>query len=230
MIIIDVIINFKKMESKQRINDIYAALYSRYGPQNWWPAESELECIIGTILTQNTTWKNVEKAINQLKQQGLISIERLNNISTVNLAQIIRSSGYFNQKAKKLKNFVSFVNVNYAGNLEEMLSEELYTLREKLLSIKGIGPETADSIALYAAKKPVFVIDAYTYRILSRHGLIAEDSSYQEMQELFMDSLPDDPKLFNEYHALLVKAGKEHCKKKSPVCSGCPLEYDPHTV
>jgi len=111
-----------------------------------------------------------------------------------------------------------------------MLSEESYTLREKLLSIKGIGPETADSIALYAAKKPVFVIDAYTYRILSRHGLIAEDSSYQEMQELFMDSLPDDPKLFNEYHALLVKVGKEHCKKKSPICSGCPLEHDPHTV
>jgi len=218
------------MDTKQRINHLYSSLYGYYGAQNWWPAESELECILGTILTQNTTWKNVEKAINQLKQQGLISIERLNSISTDNLAQIIRSSGYFNQKALKIKNFVSFVNANYGGSLEEMLSEELYTLREKLLSIKGIGPETADSIVLYAAKKPVFVIDAYTYRILSRHGLIAEDSSYQEMQELFMDSLSDDPKLFNEYHALLVKAGKEHCKKKSPVCSGCPLEHDPHTV
>jgi len=218
------------MDTKQRINHLYSSLYGYYGAQNWWPAESELECIIGTILTQNTTWKNVEKAINNLKQHGLISIERLNNISTDGLAQIIRSSGYFNQKAKKLKNFVSFVNANYAGSLEEMLSEELYTLREKLLSIKGIGPETADSIVLYAAKKPIFVIDAYTYRILSRHGLIAEDSSYQEMQELFMDSLPDDPKLFNEYHALLVKVAKEHCKKKSPLCNGCPLEYDPHTV
>ncbi len=218
------------MDTKQRINHLYSSLYGYYGAQNWWPAESELECILGTILTQNTTWKNVEKAINQLKQQGLISIERLNNISTDTLAQIIRSSGYFNQKAVKLKNFVSFVNANYAGSLEEMLSEELYTLREKLLSIKGIGPETADSIILYAAKKPMFVIDAYTYRIASRHGLIAEDSSYQEMQELFMDSLPDDPKLFNEYHALLVKVGKEHCKKKSPLCNGCPLEYDPHTV
>ncbi len=218
------------MDTKQRINHLYSSLYGYYGAQNWWPAESELECILGTILTQNTTWKNVEKAINQLKQQGLISIERLNNISTDNLAQIIRSSGYFNQKAMKLKNFASFVNANCAGNLEEMLSEELYTLREKLLSIKGIGPETADSIILYAAKKPMFVIDAYTYRILSRHGLIAEDSSYQEMQELFMDSLPDDTEMFNEYHALLVKVGKEHCKKKSPVCSGCPLEQDPHTV
>jgi len=218
------------MDTKHRINNIYASLYGYYGAQNWWPAESELECIIGTILTQNTTWKNVEKAINQLKQQGLISIERLNNISTDNLAQIIRSSGYFNQKAIKIKNFISFLNEHYSGNLDEMLGEELYTLREKLLGIKGIGPETADSIILYAAKKPLFVIDAYTYRILSRHGLIAEDSSYQEMQELFMDSLPDDPKLFNEYHALLVKVGKEHCKKKSPVCSGCPLEHDPHTV
>ncbi len=218
------------MGRKQRINDIYAALYSRYGPQKWWPAESDLECIIGTILTQNTTWKNVEKAIDQLKQHGLISIQRLSSISIYELAQIIRSSGYFNQKALKIKNLVSFVNANYAGNIDKMLGQDLYALREKLLSIKGIGPETADSIILYAAKKPTFVIDAYTYRILSRHGLIAEDSSYQEMQELFMDSLPDDTKLFNEYHALLVKVGKEHCKKKSPLCNGCPLEYDPHTV
>ena len=218
------------MDTKQRINHLYSSLYGYYGAQNWWPAESELECILGTILTQNTTWKNVEKAINQLKQQGLISIERLNSISTDNLAQIIKSSGYYNQKAIKIKNFISFLNEHYSGNLDEMLGEEVYTLREKLLSIKGIGPETADSIILYAAKKPAFVIDAYTYRILSRHGLVAEDSSYQEMQDLFMDSLPDDPQLFNDYHALIVKVGKEHCKKKSPVCNGCPLEYDPHEV
>jgi endonuclease-3 related protein len=216
------------MDTKQRINDIHEALYSHYGPQKWWPADSVLECIIGTILTQNTTWKNVEKAINQLKQRGLISINRLSTISTDKLAQIIRSSGYYNQKAMKLKNFASFVNTNYAGNLDEMLGEQLYTLREKLLSIKGIGPETADSIILYAAKKPVFVIDAYTFRILNRHGLIAEDSNYQEIQDLFMDSLPDDAEMFNEYHALLVKVGKERCKKKSPVCIGCPLQFDPH--
>lgn len=216
------------MDTKQRISDIYKALYSHYGPQKWWPAESDLECIIGTILTQNTTWKNVEKAISKLKQQGLISIDKLNAISIDYLAQIIRSSGYYNQKAIKIKSFVSFLNEHYAGSLEELLSEEISSLREKLLGIKGIGPETADSIILYAAKKPIFVIDAYTHRILSRHGLVAEDSNYQEMQELFMNSLPDDPQLLSEYHALIVKTAKQHCKKKSPVCNGCPLEYDPH--
>ncbi|NIP39679.1 MAG: endonuclease III domain-containing protein [Candidatus Dadabacteria bacterium] len=217
------------MDTKSRINQIYDALFDHYGPQHWWPAESDLECIIGTILTQNTTWKNVEKAIDKLKQQDLISIEELGHISTEELAQIIRSSGYFNQKAIKIKNFVNFVNDNYDGDLDKFLGQDLPTLREQLLSIKGIGPETADSIILYAAKKPIFVIDAYTHRILSRHGLVPEETNYNEMQELFMDSLPDDHELFNEYHALIVKTAKEHCRKKSPVCSCCPLEFDPHT-
>ena len=196
------------MDLKTRINDIYAALFSRYGEQNWWPADSDLECIIGTILTQNTTWTNVEKAVSQLKQHDLISIEKLSAISTDKLAQIIRSSGYYNQKAIKIKNFVNLINESYNGKLNDLLSEEIYILREVLLGIKGIGPETADSIILYAAKKPIFVIDAYTYRIASRHGLVAEDTNYQEMQELFMDSLPDDPEMFNEYHALIVKVAK----------------------
>ena len=217
------------MTKSERINGFYDALYKRYGPQGWWPAETELECVLGAILTQNTAWKNVEKALGNLKEKNLISIEKLALIPTSSLANLIRSSGYFNQKAVKIKNFINFIVENYDGSLEKMFEEDGQKLRDKLLKIKGIGPETADSILLYAARKPVFVVDAYTYRILLRHGLIPEETNYGEMQELFMDLLPEDVKLFNEYHALLVRLGKELCKK-SPLCEGCPLEYDPHTV
>ncbi|MGH7890373.1 MAG: endonuclease III domain-containing protein [Thermodesulfobacteriota bacterium] len=217
------------MAKSERIAGFYDALYKHYGSQGWWPAKTELECILGAMLTQNTAWKNVEKAMENLKREELISIDKLALIPVQHLASLIRPSGYFNQKAGKIKNFINFILENYSGKLEEMFEEDTQTLRDKLLGIKGIGPETADSILLYAGRKPVFVIDAYTYRILSRHGLIPEESSYGEMQELFMDSLSEDQKLFNEYHALLVRLGKEHCKK-SPLCDGCPLEYDPHTV
>jgi len=217
------------MSKSKRIREFYDALYKRYGPQGWWPANTELECVLGAILTQNTAWKNVEKALENLKKEGLISIERLALIPPSSLANLIRPSGYFNQKAIKIKSFVRFVVKNYGGDLKKMFEEDTQKLRERLLGIKGIGPETADSIMLYAGKKPVFVVDTYTYRILSRHGLIPEESSYWEIQELFMNSLPEDAHLFNEYHALLVRLGKEHCKK-SPLCEGCPLEYDPHEV
>jgi endonuclease-3 related protein len=217
------------MNASTRIKEFYKSLYDRYGPQNWWPAESELECIIGTILTQNTSWKNVEKAFENLKSRGLISVEKLDSISTEKLANLIRPSGYFNQKAIKIKTFISYVKKTYNGDLGRMFDEDTDRLRERLLSIKGIGPETADSILLYALKKPVFVIDAYTYRILSRHSMIPSRTSYQEMQELLMNSLPHDVQVFNEYHALLVKVGKEHCRRKA-LCEGCPLEYDPHMV
>lgn len=217
------------MGASIRIRNLYDSLYHRYGPQNWWPAESELECILGTILTQNTSWKNVEKAFQNLKSSGLISLDRLDSITVEELARLIRPSGYFNQKATKIKTFVRYVKETYKGDLRKMLHEPTDQLREKLLSIKGIGPETADSILLYALNKPVFVIDAYTYRILSRHGIIPTEVSYHEMQGLMMDSLPNDVQIFNEYHALLVKVGKEHCKRKA-MCNGCPLEYDPHTV
>jgi endonuclease-3 related protein len=217
------------MNVSNRIKEFYDSLYNRYGPQNWWPAESELECILGTILTQNTSWKNVEKAFENLKSRGLISVEKLDSIPTKKLANLIRPSGYFNQKAIKIKAFISFVKKTYNGDLGKMFDEDTHELREKLLRIKGIGPETADSILLYALKKPVFVIDAYTYRILSRHSMIPKEISYQEMQDLLMDSLPEDIQVFNDYHALLVRVGKEHCKRKA-LCKGCPLEYDPHTV
>ena len=215
------------MTKSERIKGFYDALYKRFGPQGWWPAYTELECKLGAILTQNTAWKNVEKALGNLKKEGLISVEKLALIPTEALAELIRPSGYFNQKAIKIKNFITFLMENYDGVLHKMFEEDTENLREKLLSIRGIGPETADSILLYAAKKPTFVVDAYTYRIISRHGLISEESTYREMQEVFMDSLPEDAQLFNEFHALLVRLGKECCKR-SPICEGCPLEYDPH--
>lgn len=217
------------MNTAGRIRDFYNSLYDRYGPQNWWPAESVLECVLGTILTQNTAWKNVEKAFENLKSRGLISIDNLDSVPTGKLANLIRPSGYFNQKAIKIKAFIGYVKKTYRGELGKMIEEDIHELRERLLSIKGIGPETADSILLYAAGKPIFVVDAYTYRILSRHGIISEEASYQDVQELMMDSIPRDVQVYNEYHALLVKVGKEHCRKRA-ICEGCPLEYDPHTV
>ncbi|HXG31670.1 MAG TPA: endonuclease III domain-containing protein [Thermodesulfobacteriota bacterium] len=217
------------MSRSKRIREFYNALYKRYGPQGWWPASNELECMLGAILTQNTAWKNVERALENLKREGLISIEKLASIPLHSLANLIRPSGYFNQKAVKIKNLVRFIIEDYGGDLRRMFEEDKEKLREGLLGIKGIGPETADSIMLYAGNKPVFVVDSYTYRVLSRHGLIPEEAGYGEIQELFMDSFPEDARLFNEYHALLVKLGKEHCRR-SPLCEGCPLEYDPHGV
>ncbi len=217
------------MNVSNRIKEFYKSLYSRYGPQNWWPAESALECILGTILTQNTSWINVEKAFENLKSSGLVSFDKLDSIQIEKLANLIRPSGYFNQKASKIKAFVSYVKKNYDGDLDKMFGRDTDQLRKELLCIKGIGPETADSILLYALKKPVFVIDTYTYRVLSRHNIIPERASYQEIQELLVSSLPNDVQVFNEYHALFVKVGKEHCRRKA-MCMGCPLEYDPHTV
>jgi len=218
------------MTKSERIKRFYKKLYEHYGPQDWWPGDSPLECVLGAILTQNTSWKNVEKAIQNLKSLNLISIDKLKLLTTDELAHLIRSSGYFNQKALKIKNFVKFITENYSGSLHNMFDEDIHALRDKLLRIKGIGPETADCIILYGGSKPIFVIDTYTYRVLWRHGLVPEQTSYNEMQELFMDSLENDPVIYNEYHALLVKVGKERCKKRNPLCAGCPLEKDPHTV
>jgi len=209
------------------LNLIYRNLYSHFGPQNWWPVTSEkdtkqkLEVCFGAILTQNTNWKNVEKAIAQLNKNNLINTKRIIDISNKKLALIIRSSGYHNQKAKKLKNFCYFLSKTYNGNLNLFFKNNMEKLRTELLSINGIGPETADSIILYAAKKPIFVIDAYTRRIYSRIFNI-KPLGYDELQQIFMKKLNNDPKLFNEYHALLVELGKNICKKK-PLCNQCPI-------
>lgn len=218
------------MNSSNRIKSIYKLLYKKYGAQGWWPGDSQLESILGAILTQNTSWSNAEKAIENLKNFNLISVEKLKLITTDELAQLVRPSGYYNQKAIKIKNFLSFLSSYYSDSITEMFKDDLPLIRKRLLEIKGIGPETADCILLYGGNKPIFVVDAYTHRILSRHGLVPEQTSYYEMQELFMDSLNDDTQMFNDYHALIVRVGKEHCKKNAPQCAGCPLEDDPHTV
>jgi endonuclease-3 related protein len=218
------------MTNSERIRKFYQALHKKFGPQGWWPAETALECILGAVLTQSTSWKNVEKAIDNLKRENLLSIEALSLINTEELALLIRPSGYYNQKAIKIKNFISFLVDEFSGSVDRMFATEKSQLRKKLLSIKGIGPETADSIMLYAGGMPVFVVDAYTWRVLYRHGLVPEVTSYDEIQEVFTDSLTEDAGMFNEYHALLVRLAKDHCRKNNPVCAGCPLEYDPHSV
>lgn len=205
------------------LNDAYVRLFDVFGPQNWWPGDTPFEVIVGAILTQNTNWKNVEKAVMNLKRGGLLSPKKLHDVHLAKLAGLIRPAGYFRIKAKRLKNFLNFFCNGYGGKIEALRSGNLSDLREKLLSVNGIGPETADSILLYALGKPVFVIDAYTKRILNRHYLIPEETTYDEMQSLFMDNLPHKVRLFNEYHALLVKCGKDFCRPKDPRCNECPL-------
>ncbi len=223
-----------------RIVEIYTKLLRKYGPQGWWPIingktliceygtgaprnEAEMaEICIGALLAQNTAWKNVEKAIANLKQSRLVDFRKIAVGDTGKLAQLIKPSGYYNQKAKKLKLFAGHVVGNYGGSLKRMFGKGIGGLRAELLSLHGIGPETADSIILYAAGKPVFVVDAYTKRIFSRMGIAREGGSYDELQQLFMGSLPLDARLFNEYHAMIVKLGKGVCRKK-PLCGECPV-------
>jgi len=209
------------------LNDIYEKLYTYFGPQNWWPADTPFEVCVGAILTQNASWKNVKKTIENLKKKNLLDPFKLYDIPLNTLAQIIKPSGFYNIKAKRLKDFVKFLVEKYKGNLEELFSKGLYEAREELLSLKGLGKETVDSILLYAGNFPIFVVDVYTYRILNRHYLIPEETTYDEIQALFMENLPHDPKLFNEFHALLVACGKNFCKKRNPSCTPCPLNHLP---
>jgi endonuclease-3 related protein len=202
---------------------IYGKLYKAYGPRHWWPGETSFEVMVGAILTQNTSWRNVEKAIQKLKGKGILHPEGIRRLKKNELASLIQSSGYYRIKTDRLKAFTDFLYKEFDGNLRKMRKSSLEKLRESLLEVKGIGPETADSILLYGLKKPIFVIDAYTKRVLSRYGIITEKASYEEVQNLFMDHLPHDEKLFNEYHALFVHLGKIICKK-IPRCDICPLK------
>ncbi len=192
------------------------------GPQHWWPGETPFEVCVGAILTQNTNWKNVEKAIANLKSQNLLTPRQLYALPPKMLAELIRPAGYFNIKTRRLRNFLKFIIEEYEGDLDRMFTERLETLREKLLSIKGIGPETADSILLYAGQKPVFVVDAYTRRIFLRHERISEEADYHEIQQYFSDHLSEEVPLFNEFHALIVHVGKNWCRPKMPDCEHCP--------
>jgi endonuclease III related protein len=206
----------------RQLNEIYRLLLTRYGPQHWWPAETPFEVIVGAILTQSAAWGNVEKAISNLKQAGAMTPESLRKLPLDKLAQLIYPSGYYNAKALKLKSFVEHLKEAHEDSLERLFSLDIPRLRSELLNIHGIGPETADSIILYAAHKPIFVIDAYTRRILSRLGIDPSRNDYSAYQAIFMNNLPADEKLFNEYHALLVQHGKEVCRK-TPLCDNCCL-------
>lgn len=218
------------MTDQERIRAFYDKLHAKYGPQGWWPGETPFECVIGAILTQNTSWSNVEKAIGNLKSNRVLSEDKINELTTEELARLIRPAGYYNQKALNIKLLIGHLFERHGGKLENMFKAETHEIREELLSQRGIGPETADSILLYAARRPVFVVDAYTYRIFSRHGLIPFETSYHEIQESLTTALTEDASVYNEYHALIVKLGKEHCRKSEPICRNCPLEYDPHSV
>jgi endonuclease-3 related protein len=214
---------------RETLTEIYQLLYDAFGPQHWWPGETPFEIITGAILTQNTSWSNVEKAIANLKAAGCLSPEALHRIDVAKLAELIRPAGYFNVKAKRLKNFIDWLFDGYGGELANLKSVGTDRLREELLEVKGIGRETADSILLYALERPVFVVDAYTARITLRHRLIEPGADYEQLRQLFESNLLEDIRLFNEYHALLVRTGKEFCRPKAR-CSGCPLEKHPHTL
>ncbi len=210
--------------TSEKLIELFWNLYNYFGPQYWWPGQSPFEIAIGAILTQNTNWQNVEKAITNLKSHGLLSHKAILEIPHGQLAQLIRPAGYFNVKAKRIKNFVNFIEEEFQGDMQEMTLVDTTQMRQKLLSVNGIGPETADSILLYALEKPVFVVDTYTVRILARHDMIyLEEAQYHLVQDLFMENLPMDTCLFNEYHALFVRLGKEMCKRTRPICNSCPL-------
>jgi len=210
------------MSTRDRINRMYELLEEAFGPQHWWPAETPFEVMVGAVLTQNTNWKNVEKAIANLKQRELLSPEALHALPREELAELIRPAGYFNIKAKRLKNLIDFLFDRFDGDLDALFALSVYDMREELIRVNGIGRETCDSIVLYAAGKPTFVVDTYTARILLRHDLIDESADYDEIKEQFESSLPSDAALFNEFHAHLVQVGKLYCRKR-PRCETCPL-------
>ncbi|MCP4266998.1 MAG: endonuclease III domain-containing protein [Candidatus Brocadiaceae bacterium] len=211
------------MNKTKILTEIYDSLFRSFGKQYWWPGDTGFEVVIGAILTQNTNWSNVEKAIKNLKTAKIFTPKKLHEINQDKLAELIKPSGYFNVKAKRLKHFIEWLFINYNGSLSKLFKQDFVTLREQLLSVNGIGKETADSIILYAAEKPTFVVDTYTKRVLVRHGLITEDYDYDAIKEIFETNLPKEVPLYNEYHALIVMVGKYYCK---PImrCKECPLE------
>jgi len=213
----------------KKLTEIYELLYESFGPQHWWPGEDRFEIIVGAILTQNTNWANVEKAISNLKSANLLTPEKLYQLDVSQFAELIRPAGYFNIKTKRLKNFLSWLFEDYAGQLANLENVSTDQLRAELLAIKGVGRETADSILLYAFDREIFVVDAYTARVAARHSLIEPDADYEQIRELFQSNLPPDVKLFNEYHALLVRVGKEFCRPTAR-CTNCPLNKLPHSL
>jgi endonuclease-3 related protein len=212
------------MNRSHLLMEYFQAMSDTLGPSHWWPAGSRFEVCLGAILTQNTNWTNASRAIAALRERDLLDPQELVGLDVEELAGIIRPAGYFRVKAARIKALLDFLGQEAGYDLVRLSRQPMEVLRPKLLEVKGIGQETADSILLYALEHPVFVVDAYTARILHRHALVPEDVGYTELQEVFTDSLPRDVDLFNEYHALLVRVGKQWCKKSAPLCSGCPLQ------
>lgn len=202
---------------------IYRLLLRRYGHAGWWPGRTGFEICVGAILTQNTSWRNVEKALRVLRSRGLLSYRALRGLDSAELAPLIRSAGCFNVKALRLSKFVRFLGREYGGRVSAMRREDPWVLRRKLLGVSGVGPETADSIALYAAGVPLFVVDAYTRRVFSRLGLLDGSESYDHVQRFFMERLPRDAALYNDYHAQIVTLAKDACRPR-PLCDLCPLD------
>jgi len=201
----------------------FTAMSQNLGSMRWWPARTPFEVIVGAILTQNTSWGNVERAIANLRSAQMLTPSAISAARMARLAALVRPSGYFRQKAKKLKAFVRFLQREYGGSLKRMFATPTEVLREKLLSVHGIGPETADSILLYAGEHAVFVVDAYTHRIFGRHGITNGKADYENVRALVEAALPRDSQLFNEFHALVVNTAKNWCRKKEPRCAECPL-------
>lgn len=204
-----------------RLTEIYDRLHAAYGPQKWWPGETPFEVLVGAVLVQNTAWKNVERAIANLREEGLMTPRKLYVFPPEALAELIRPAGYFRLKTQRLRNLLKLLVERYDGSLETFFDQDVESLRRELLTVKGVGPETADSIILYAAGKPSFVVDTYTHRVMSRHGWIEPEADYHQIKDHFESQLPIDVPLYNEFHALLVRVG-HHCSK-TPKCEGCPL-------
>ncbi len=214
---------FQVLSEERIINQVYNRLYVSFGSQEWWPGDTPFEVILGAILTQAVNWSNVEKAITNLKKEGILDPDSIYRIDESRLAGLIKPSGYYNVKAKKVKAFTEFLFNEFKGDLNKMFKLSLEELRPELLNVYGIGPETADSILLYAGNYRTFVIDAYTIRVFSRFNLVDAGISYDDFQEKFHHSLPESIEVYNEYHALLVKLGKDICKKNKPQCNICPI-------
>ncbi|MBI1885377.1 MAG: endonuclease III domain-containing protein [Chloroflexi bacterium] len=210
------------MALREKLLDIYGRLYDAYGPQHWWPGETPFEVVVGAVLTQSAAWGNVEKALANLKAAGALSAEGLLRVPEGELARLVYPAGYYNAKARKLKAFAALLWERFGGDLDRLLATPAEELRPLLLSTHGIGPETADSILLYAAGRPVFVVDTYTRRLFGRLGIRPDRDEYAAWQSLFIQNLPRHARLFNEYHALIVEHGKTICRR-TPLCARCPL-------
>jgi endonuclease III related protein len=213
----------KRNNGQPPLDEYYNSLLTAFGPQHWWPGQTQFEVIVGAILTQNTSWTNVARAIENLRGADLLSPAAIERVPPSRLEGLIRPSGYFRQKARKLKAFCAFLHAEYRGSLKRMFETPTIVLREKLLGVFGIGPETADSILLYAGEHPVFVVDTYTKRMLARHGWTHEEAKYEDVRWMVERQFPGDARRFNEFHALIVNAGKNFCRTREPLCGECPL-------